>query len=294
MSAPFLVVGHLGQVGRELMLRQAAAAAPLVGIDRETVDIGDASSVDAVVDRIAPALIINAAAYTAVDKAESEPALAYAVNRDGPAHLAAACARRAIPLLHVSTDYVFDGRKSGAYDEDDPPAPLGVYGASKLAGDIAVGRALPQHVLLRTAWVFSAHGTNFVKTILRLAAERPALRVVKDQRGCPTPAAAIADALLVIAARAAQGHGAWGTYNFCGAPATTWHGFAKAIVAAAASRGGKSVPVAPIATADYPTAARRPVNSVLDCRKIERDYGLAPADWRHGLEAAVAELMRHE
>jgi dTDP-4-dehydrorhamnose reductase len=290
-ARPILVVGCRGQVGSELMLRHATAIAPLVGLDHDTVDIGDAIGTRAAVEDIAPVFVINVAAYTAVDKAESEAAVAYAVNRDGAANLAAACAARRIPLLHVSTDYVFDGRKSEAYRETDLAAPLGIYGASKLAGEVAVRNALAQHIILRTAWVFSVHGTNFVKTILRLSAERPELRVVDDQSGCPTPAEAIAEALLAIAARISTGGAAWGTYHFCGSPPTTWCRFAEAIVDAASRHRGKAIPVKPIATADYPTPAKRPANSTLDCAKIVAAYGLSPPDWQRDLSTTVTTLL---
>jgi dTDP-4-dehydrorhamnose reductase len=233
---------------------------------------------------------INAAAYTAVDRAEQEPALAFAVNRDGPAHLAAACARSNIPLLHISTDYVYDGAKIDPYVEDDPTTPLGVYGASKLAGDEAVRRLLPRHLILRVSWVFGIHGHNFVKTILRLARERQELRVVADQYGGPTFAGDIADTLLDLAGRIAEidARDAWGVYHYCGEPVTTWHGFASAIIELARAR--ESLPVktvTAITTTDYPTPAARPVNSVLDCAKLAARFGIRPRPWRAGLEALL-------
>jgi dTDP-4-dehydrorhamnose reductase len=288
---PILVLGHLGQVGSELMRRRQEAPAPLVGCDRDAVDIGAAGSVRALFDRIDPGLVINVAAYTGVDKAEAEPEAAYAANRDGPANLASACGARRIPLIHVSTDYVFDGQKCGPYLETDAAVPTGVYGASKLAGEAAVAMLLETHVILRTAWVFSVHGSNFLKTILRLSGERPELRVVDDQHGCPTSAAAIAEALLAVAARIGAGRGRWGLYHFAGAPPTTWWHFASAIVAAASRHRGTAVPVVPIASAEYPTAAKRPENSVLDCAKIEAAYGLSSPDWRPDVAACVATLL---
>lgn len=288
---PILVVGAEGQVGRELMRRQQAAHRPLVGLSRAEIDITNGDRVRRVAEERRPALIVNAATYTSVDKAESEPDLAYAVNRDGPANLAAACAALDIPLLHLSTDYVFDGKKTGPYVETDPVAPAGVYGASKAAGEALVRERLARHMILRTAWVFSRHGANFVKTMLRLAAERPELRVVDDQRGCPTPAGAVADALLAIAARLDDAAARWGTYHFCGTPATSWCGFARVIVEAAAAHRDRSVPVIPIGTEDYPTPARRPANSVLDCAKIARDFGIPQPDWRPALAQCVADLL---
>ncbi len=288
---PIFVCGAGGQLGRELMRRHDAQREPIVGVPHGALDIRDAARVRAAILEAAPALVINAAAYTAVDKAESEREAAFAVNRDGTANLADACRESALPLLHVSTDYVFDGSKAGPYVESDATAPLGVYGASKLAGEEALRQRHAQHVILRTAWVYSAHGANFVKTIVRLAGERPSLRIVEDQKGGPTPAASIAEALLKIARSLRRGEDAWGTYHFCGAPATSWWGFAGAIVEAAAPHLGKRVPVVPIATADYLLPARRPANSTMDCGKIAAAFAIAQPDWRAGLPALLAELV---
>ena len=228
-----------------------------------------------------------------MDKAEQEPEPAFAVNRDGPAHLAAACNRLHIPLLHISTDYVYDGRKPGPYREDDPVAPLGIYGVSKQAGDDAVRRLLPRHLILRVSWVFGSYGQNFVKTILRLAREREELRIVADQRGCPTYAGDIADTLLELAGRSAEidAQQAWGVYHYCGAPATTWYGFTEAIVEEARHHEALRVrTITPIATTDYPTPAARPANSVLECAKLDARFGLQPRSWREGLKTMLASL----
>lgn len=203
-----------------------------------------------------------------MDRAETERDAAWAANCDGAAHIAASCRDMGIPLIHISTDYVFDGTKGGPYREDDPVNPLSVYGASKEAGERAVRDALREHVILRTAWVYSAHGHNFVKTMLRLAAECPALRVVADQTGAPTAAADLAAAIAHIATQIGAGNTAWGTYHFTGAGAVTWHGFAEAIFARAERWRGPKPRVEAIATAEYPTPARRPANSVLDCARI--------------------------
>ena len=291
---PILVIGAGGQLGRELMLRRDAVLEPIVGFSHAELDIRNCDAVRQAITDTAPALVINAAAYTQVDKAESECQAAFAVNRDGPVNLAAACAEVGIPLLHVSTDYVFDGRKEGPYVESDPVAPLSVYGASKLAGEEAVRERLEQHVILRTAWVHSAHGVNFVKTIARLAGELPALNVVDDQQGGPTPAGSIAEALLAVANAIRAGSTRWGTYHFCGAPATSWCGFARAIVDAAGPYLGRRVAVRPIATADYPLPAKRPANSVLDCAKIAATFGIAAPDWRASLPAILADIFSHE
>ena len=286
-----IVIGARGQVGWELNRRATLLGHDVLAWDVAELDITAATAVDRALDASGADVAINAAAYTAVDKAEQEPELAFAVNRDGPAHLAAACARSHIPLLHISTDYVFDGRKTGPYTEDDPVAPLGVYGQSKQEGDEAVRRLWPRHLILRVSWVFGAHGHNFVKTILRLAREREELRVVADQHGCPTYAGDIADVLLELAGRLAEidARDNWGTYHYCGAPATTWHGFASAIVEQARTREPLKVrAVTAIATADYPTPAARPANSVLDSSRLTKRFGIQPRPWRDGLEAMLA------
>jgi len=240
--------------------------------------------------REAPDLVINLAAYTAVDRAESAPDRVWAVNCAGAAHIAAACGENATPLIQLSTDYVFDGRKAGSYREDDAVGPLGVYGRSKEAGERAVRAAVAQHVILRTAWVFGAHGTNFVKTMLRLAADRPALHVVADQRGRPTPAADIAAALTVIAGYIERGEAEWGTYHFAGDPAVSWHGFAEAIFNFATSRLTARPKVEPITTDQYPTAAQRPMNSVLACLKIQDAFGISAPSWPEGLSRVIREI----
>src|SRR5690242_2329776 len=209
-----LVLGAGGQVGHELSRLAWPADYRVAAFDRAEVDITHQNAVSAAVDRERPDIVINAAAYTAVDRAESEPDAAWAGNCTGPANLAAACHAARVPLIHLSTDYVFDGNKQGAYREDDPVAPLGVYGKSKEAGDRAVRDALAEHVILRTAWVYSAHGQNFVKTMLRLGAERPVLRVVADQTGSPTSAADIAAAIQSVVRQVAAGNTGWGTYHF--------------------------------------------------------------------------------
>jgi dTDP-4-dehydrorhamnose reductase len=285
-----LVLGAGGQVGRELCRRQWPAGYRLAGFDRADVDITREGSIAAAMQRERPDLVINAAAYTAVDRAESEPDAAWAANCTGAGYLAAACREAAIPLVHISTDYVFDGEKAGPYREDDPVNPLGVYGRSKEAGDRALREALAEHVILRTAWVYSAHGHNFVKTMLRLAAERPVLRVVADQTGSPTSAADIAAAIAYVVQRAAAGQGRWGTYHFTGAGAVTWHGFAETIFDLAEPWRGPAPRVEAITTADYPTPARRPANSVLDCSRIGEAFGITPRPWREALAEVIQEL----
>jgi dTDP-4-dehydrorhamnose reductase len=285
-----LISGAAGQVGRELCRAAWPVGVRLSTSDADSLDITDAAAVDAVFARERPDLVVNAAAFTAVDRAESETDAAFAINRDGPALLAAACCAASIPLIHISTDYVYDGAKSGPYTEDDPVNPLGVYGSSKAAGDGAVREALPEHVILRTAWVYSVHGHNFVKTMLRLGAERPSLRVVADQVGSPTSAADIAAAIVTIAGRIAAGGGRWGTFHLTNAGAVSWHGFAEAIFELAAPWRGKPPEIAAIATAEYPLPARRPANSVLDCGRIDAAYGIVPRPWRDALADVIREL----
>ncbi|WP_299436196.1 dTDP-4-dehydrorhamnose reductase [uncultured Rhodospira sp.] len=292
MTARVLVTGRTGQVGTELARAPWPAGLVPEVVGRETLDLADPEHAAEVVRTGGYALVINPAAYTAVDKAEEEEDLAVHINGEGPRALAMACTDAGIPLIHVSTDYVFDGAKDGPYTEDDPVAPLGAYGRSKLAGEVAVRAECARHVILRTAWVFSAHGKNFVKTMLRLAAEKPELRVVADQHGSPTAAHDIARVLVEIARQIVlEGRNdAWGTYHFAGAGPTTWHGFAEAIVAAQAERTGARPPVHPITTAEFPTPARRPANSVLSSARLEETFGITPRPWPDTLAEVLTDL----
>ena len=286
-----LVFGASGQIGREVCRAAWPPRYAILPLDRKAVDITKSAAVSAMLARETPDLVINLAAYTAVDRAESEPGVAWAANCAGAAHIAGACDESATPLVHLSTDYVFDGRKTGPYREEDAVGPLGVYGRSKEAGERAVRAAVARHMILRTAWVFGAYGANFVKTMLRLAAERPVLRVVADQRGCPTAAADIAAALMVIAGHIEKGEAKWGTYHFVGAGAASWHSFAQAIFDQAAPQLAACPQVEPITTEQYPTPARRPMNSVLDCRKIEEVFGISSPPWRTALATVIRELL---
>ena len=231
------------------------------------------------------AAVINAAAWTAVDKAEADEADATVVNGDAPAAMARACAARGLPFVHISSDYVFDGAGDQPFGVDHPTGPLGAYGRSKLAGEIGVRAAGGPHVILRTSWVFSAQGANFVKTMLRLGADHDSLNVVADQIGGPTPAAAIADAVFV-AARAMVDGAVGGTYHFAGAPDVSWAGFARQIM----QRAGLACAVTDIPTEAYPTPAKRPLNSRLDCNSFQRDFGVMRPDWRAGLGDIIQEL----
>lgn len=287
------VTGRAGQVVLSLAEGAEAAGYSLVTLARPEVDLAEPASVEAALLALAPDIVVSAAAYTAVDKAESEPDLAMRVNRDGPMMLARTASRLGIPIVHLSTDYVFDGTKGAPYLETDAVSPLGVYGATKLAGERAIAEASDDYAILRTSWVYSPFGANFVKTMLRLAASRDRLTVVADQRGRPSYAPDIAVGIFTVASHlletsAPEGRG---VFHLTGGGDTTWHAFAAAIVAGAAERGGRRVPVDPITTADYPTPARRPADSRLDCGKIERIHGVALPDWRVSLDACLDRLM---
>jgi len=291
----FLLLGRSGQVGTELRHLAACESIDVVAPDRDELDLTDLPAIDRVVAAEPWSAVINAAAYTNVDRAETEEALALAVNAEAPARLATETARRRIPLVHISTDYVFDGCKGAPYVEQDVAAPLNAYGRSKLAGERAVCAGNPRHVVVRTSWLYSPHGHNFVKTILRLAAERDRLTVVADQRGCPTAARDVARACLDIALRCASNpeQAPYGTYHFAGGGEATWFEFASTIVAMAADRTGRSPPVVPIRTADYPTPAIRPEDTRLDCTAIARTFGFAPPPWRQALAETIDRLMEH-
>lgn len=278
-----LVFGQTGQVARELARR--GSAHDLTCLGRDAADLTDPATCDAAIRAHRPDAIINAAAYTAVDKAETEPDLAQAVNGDAPGAMARAAAALNVPFLHISTDYVFAGTGSKPWLETDPATPQNTYGATKLAGENAVRMVGARAVVLRTSWVFSAHGANFVKTMLRLSETRKSLSVVNDQIGGPTPAAAIADALLRIASALADG-APGGLYHFAGQPAVSWAGFACETFAQA----GRIMTVNGIPSAEYPTQAQRPLNSRLDCSALERDFRIVPPDWRAALVDVLHDL----
>jgi dTDP-4-dehydrorhamnose reductase len=287
----FLLLGGSGQVGIELRRLSWPEGARLVAPPRQEVDLESPSGLLDIVAARPWTAIINCAAYTAVDRAEAERARAWQVNAAAPQVLAAATAARGIPLIHVSTDYVFDGGKRGPYVEDDAIAPLNFYGESKAGGEQAVRRENERHVIVRTSWVFSAHGTNFVKTMLRLGRERPALRIVADQHGCPTAASDLATALQTLVLKLTSSVApTYGTFHLCNAGPTTWYDFAAAIFEEAAKAGIRVPSLEPIITAEYPTAARRALNSVLDCSRVLRVYGIAMGPWRPALRATLAQI----
>lgn len=289
-----LITGAAGQVGRELVDAAAARGLAIAAFDSKTADVTDAAAVDAAIARERPDRVINAAAYTAVDRAEGETERAYAVNRDGVANLARACRAADIPLLHISTDYVFDGTKREPYTEDDATSPTSVYGASKLAGEQELAALWPKHIVLRVSWVFGRHGNNFVKTMLRLGREREQLGVVDDQFGAPTGAGAIAQTLLTLATHPQLGTTAlpWGVRHLVSEPGLTWYGFACEIFARAVALGvlRKAPAVNPITSADFPTPVLRPANSKLATARIWSAEFPQPLDWREELDAVLKTL----
>ena len=292
-----LVAGKSGQLARCLAEEAALRGVPLMSAGRPELDLADAESVERAVAAVAPRAIVNAAAYTAVDKAEAEPALAFAINEAGAARLAGAAARHGVPFVHVSTDYVFDGASERPYREDDTPAPLNVYGRSKLAGEIAVRNACPSSLVLRTSWLYSRFSGNFVTSMLRLSSTHDRVRVVDDQHGAPTATADLARAILDIVERlaAAEGKaGCGGVFHLTASGETSWHGFAAAIFAGWARRGHTVPVIEPISTVDYPTAARRPPNSRLDCGKIAQTFGVRLPPWQASLDRCLDDLAGAE
>jgi dTDP-4-dehydrorhamnose reductase len=287
-----VVTGSAGQVARSLKERSAQhPPCSVIAVGRPDLDLAFPDTVAPALERARPDVLVNAAAYTAVDKAESEPELAMRVNRDGAAAVARTAARLSIPFIQISTDYVFSGDKTAPYVESDEVGPIGVYGRTKLAGEEAVRAEHPSPVILRTAWVYSPYGSNFVKTMLRLAGERDRLRVVDDQIGNPTSALDIADGVFRVAAHLAASPGFAGTFHMSGAGEVTWCGFARHILAASRSLGGPAIPVEGIPTSEYPTPAKRPRNSRLENRLFERTFGAKLPDWRESVEHCVRQLI---
>jgi dTDP-4-dehydrorhamnose reductase len=286
-----LVFGGNGQLGQELARAAGLGGIPIKTLSHNEVDIVQNSAVVEALSRSNPALVVNAAAYTKVDLAEQNLEEARRANEIGPAVVARACADIGVPMVHISTDYVFDGTKDTAYQEIDAVCPVSTYGRTKAAGEAEIRNALRCHVILRTAWVYSEFGHNFLKTILRLAATRDELRVVADQRGSPTSAREIADAILRIAPRLMRGEDVWGTYHFTADGVATWHGFASRIVAIQAPLTGRDPPVIAIKTTDYPTAANRPANSQLDCALFARVFGFSGSSWIENVDMTTRALV---
>ncbi|WP_207283332.1 dTDP-4-dehydrorhamnose reductase [Pseudomonas sp. FW300-N2F2] len=283
-----LIVGRNGQVSRALQSRLSGMGELLVrGSDQ--LDLAQPDSLRAPIEALSPGLIINAAAHTAVDQAESEPERAFAINATAPGILAQAALDLGVPLIHYSTDYVFDGLKPAPYTEDDTPNPLSVYGRSKLAGEHAIGQAGGQHLILRTSWVFSTEGRNFLLTMQRLLQEKPQLRVVADQIGAPTWAGTIADSTAQLIERWQAGQpGAWGTYHLTARGETSWFGFAQAIGENLLERNKSCALLEPIASSAYPTPAPRPLNSRLDCSRLLKEWSVSQPDWRDALQQCLA------
>jgi dTDP-4-dehydrorhamnose reductase len=287
----FLLLGGSGQVGAELQALRRPDDIEIVAPGKGMLDLTDHDALAGVIAKHAWSGVINAAAYTDVDRAEGEQAKAFAINGQAPAQLAAETSRLGIPLIHISTDYVFDGRKGSPYVEADAPAPLNAYGRSKLAGEQAVAAGNPRHVILRTSWVYSPYGRNFVRTILRLAAERNRLTIVADQRGCPTAAREVAQACLTVALRCASRpeRGPYGLYHLAGAGEATWFEFAKTIVELA--HLPRPLEVVPIRSVDYPTSATRPADTRFDCAAVIRNFGIKPRPWRDALAHTLSRML---
>lgn len=293
-----LVFGGNGQVGQEL-LRALAPLGKVVATTRsgtlpdgsacETADFGQPESLPALLDRLQPSVVVNAAAYTAVDRAEQDVEAAFAANEQAPGMIARWCAAHGVPFVHYSTDYVFDGQGTAPYREDEPTAPLGVYGTSKRDGEDAVRAAGGRHLIFRTAWVYASHGANFLRTMLRVGAERDQLRVVADQVGTPTPAALIADVTAQVLQHPGHLSGSW---HLTASGQTSWHGFAEAIFAEALATGvlTKVPTVDAIPSSEYPTPAKRPAWSVLDNRKLQQEFGIVLPSWQDGLKRVMAEI----
>jgi dTDP-4-dehydrorhamnose reductase len=287
-----VVTGLKGQVVQSLKERAGPdGAVTVIAIGRPDLDLAIPDTIATALERARPDIVVNAAAYTAVDRAESEAELALTINRDGAAATAHAAASLDVPFIQISTDYVFSGEKPMPYVETDEARPLGIYGRSKLAGEVAVTREHPAAIILRTGWVYSTYGTNFVKTMLRLAGERERLRVVDDQIGNPTSALDIADGIIRVAHRMCRGPRLRGIYHMSGTGEATWCGLARHVFAVSRRLGGPSVPVEPISTADYPTPARRPRNSRLDSTRLSLALSEALPDWQDSVERCVSSLI---
>ena len=291
-----LVIGSKGQLGHELLIQGNNSGYEILPADLPELDITDKTQVKHWLEKFRPSFVVNSAAYTNVDKAETEIDLAFAVNRDGPANLAEICALFKVPLIHISTDFVFDGKKKSPYIESDPASPLSIYGKSKQEGDNGVRARLKNHIILRTAWLYGVHGHNFVKTMLRLGKEKEVINVVADQFGSPTSAADLAAAVLQIISRIKySGDINWGTYHYCGHGITTWHKFAEEILNLAKHYIPiKTTNVKPISTAEYPIKAVRPPFSALDCGLIKKNFEISLKPWQDSLKTVIRQLCQKE
>jgi dTDP-4-dehydrorhamnose reductase len=287
-----LVFGSSGQVARELRRADWQGGIELISLDRMAANLSQPASLPAIVRRERPDAVVIAAAFTAVDKAESDEAAAATVNAESPGVIASAAAELSAPVVYFSTDYVFDGEKNDPYEEEDATAPLNAYGRTKLAGEEAVRAENPRHLILRTSWIYSAHGSNFLRTMLKLAASRERIDVVADQHGCPTAAQDIARAVARVLPDIVRGEGLWGTYHLAGETTTSWHGFAEAILEEAAARGQKRSELRAVTTADYPTPARRPRNSRLSSRRFAEAFGVRLPGFREAIPHVLDEALQ--
>jgi len=287
-----LIIGNKGQLGWALERSAEKQDIQTVGVDLPELDMTHAEAIDQLVSRERWSAVVNAAAYTAVDKAESDADTAFTVNRDGVAHLAGACQKHGLPLIHISTDYVFNGTATSPYKPDGPIDPLGVYGQSKADGEQALRERLDRHVILRTSWLYGIHGNNFVKTMLRLAREREELRVVADQYGCPTYAGDLAEAIIKIVKQWSRNKELpWGTFHYCNQGVASWHQLARqAIQSASRYEKFQVETIVPITTDEYPTPAPRPAYSALDCTSFSESFGIETVDWKNSLDRMIDGL----
>jgi len=288
-----LIVGSKGQLGSELVRECKENNFKFLALDLPEFNIADSFQVEKTLADFMPSIVINASAYTNVNKAETEPEISFSVNSNGPANLAICCKKNRISIIHISTDYVFDGTKGKPYFESDPVSPLGVYGKSKEEGERRLRSMLERHIILRTSWLYSAYGNNFVKTMLSLANEKESIKVVSDQYGCPTCAADLAETVVDISKQITQSHKvAWGTYHYCGHGIITWHKFAKAIFEIAGQYHSYKVSsVEAITTAQYPTRTKRPSFSALDCSLIKKHFGINTKPWQESLEKTIKLIL---
>ena len=288
-----LIIGSKGQLGSELVIECKRNDFSFLALDLPEFNITNPVQVEKTLADFKPSIVINASAYTNVDKAETEPEIAFSVNSDGPSNLAVSCDKNRIPIIHVSTDYVFDGSKGQPYFESDTVSPLGVYGKSKEEGESKLRSILKQHIILRTSWLYGAYGNNFVKTMLRLGIEKETIKVVSDQYGCPTCAADLAEDIMDISKQITQNlEIAWGTYHYCGLGITTWHKFAKTIFEIASQyQNYKVSSVEAITTAQYPTRTKRPPFSALDCSLIKKHFGINTKPWQESLKKTIERIL---
>jgi dTDP-4-dehydrorhamnose reductase len=294
MTTHVLVIGREGQLARELARGRWPDGSTVTFAGRPELDLRFPDKAAAAVAASAPDLVVNAAAYTNVEQAESAPDVARLVNATAPAAIAAACAKIGATLVSISTDYIFDGTKAAPYREGDPINPIGAYGRSKAEGDALIREAQPRHVIQRTSWVFSPFGRNFVKTMIRLGSKSPQLRIVADQRGCPTSAADLSRALIAVCTAVTSNKTGFGTYHVANSGATTWYDLAVTIFETLAARGERVPEIIPITTAEYPTKAARPANSVLDCTLLRDTFGITLRPWREALDECMGELAKQK